>query len=61
MPGTDDLDFGVRDHEDQYSIWSNDREIPAGWGRSAARPSGTSAWTRSTSCGRTCARRACGL
>jgi MbtH protein len=40
MSETDDLFFVVRNHEDQYSIWRNDREIPAGWetvGDAAAR------------------------
>ena len=31
MSETDDLYFIVRNHEDQYSIWRADQEIPAGW------------------------------
>ena len=31
MSETDDRYVIVRNHEDQYSIWSADREIPAGW------------------------------
>jgi MbtH protein len=28
---TEELYFVVRNKEEQYSIWRNDKEIPAGW------------------------------
>lgn len=44
----------VMNHEEQYSIWPADRELPLGWndvGKSARR---RSAWTTSKRCGPTC-------
>jgi MbtH protein len=35
------LYFVVRNHEEQYSIWPADREVPAGWetiGEAATKP-----------------------
>ena len=28
---TDEMHFVVRNHEEQYSIWRADKDVPAGW------------------------------
>lgn len=38
MPGEDDEQFRVViNHEEQYSIWPVDRDLPAGWNETGVR------------------------